>query len=53
LSYEPRLPNVCRNWDYPSRHLHYPRLEAGDLCTACAASCCRLLGRGTKMVPAS
>ena len=27
--------------------------EAGDLCTACAASCCRLLGRGTKMVPAS
>jgi len=27
--------------------------EAGGLCTACAASCCRLLGRGTKMVSAS
>ena len=30
-----------------------PAAEAGDLCTACAASCCRLLGCGTKMVPAS
>jgi hypothetical protein len=34
-------------------HVARSEPEAGDLCTACAASCCRLLGRGTKMVPAS
>ena len=47
-----RILDECRRCPLTNtRHRREP--EAGDLCTACAASCCRLLGRGTKMVPAS